>query len=123
MIDPSQVFRVPFKVLKVFGIWQEKTSSLPYRFYGFFVHFLFIDLNALSKALCHIFYLFHIEDIQSLSDCLSTLLTNFGEIDKTTIFVYKLKNIQVLVKSAEDLILLSKYEGNRSHNEIKKVAQ
>lgn len=117
MSDPSEVFRIPFKIIKVLGLWQEKNSSWPYRFLGFLVQFMCIDLITLFQFL----YFFHFEDFQSLSDCITTFPTTLSQVVKSLTFIYELKNIQLLVENLKDLIKLSECEVTKNHPQISKV--
>ena len=116
MFYTQEVFYIPFKVLKVLGIWQQKSSTWIYRIYGFLLHFLFIDLFALLMVL----YLFHFEDFEGLADCLSITFTMLAGILKTCNFMYKLGSILTLVNSLDELIRLSEWKGNKNHTRINK---
>ena len=113
-INPSDFFRLPFKIFEFFGLWQEKNSSWPYRVYGGLVNLFQVQLFTLF----HFFYLFHFENIFDLTDCIATFFTNFGEIFKTINFVVKLQDIKKLVQTLEDL--LSEFKNIKSCDRILK---
>jgi hypothetical protein len=48
-MNPEEFFpcKIPIKVLKTFGLWQKKDSSLAYFFYGVVMHVIFIDIYTL----------------------------------------------------------------------------
>lgn len=118
MFDPLKVFSVPFKILKLFGLWQRKTSSKPYRIYGFTMHLVFFTMFTLF----HVFYIFNFKDLRELSDCMSTFLTNFALLFKTINFMLKIEKILQLV---EELKLIVKFCENRkqSNEHVKKLVK
>lgn len=116
MFDTQEVFLVPFRVLKVLGVCQEKTSSWPYRVYGFLLHFIVGFLFELFGFL----YLFHFENLQEFSDCISIVLTVFACGIKILNFIYNFGNILLLIEKLNDLVTLSECNTNESHKKIKK---
>ena len=116
MFDTQDVFYIPFKVFKVLGIWQQKSSTWIYFIYGLLFRFLFIDLFAVLMIL----YLFHFEDFEGLSDCLSMSFTMLAGSLKTYNLMFKLASILTLVRSLDELIKLIEWDKNKSHKIIKK---
>lgn len=114
MLDSQEAFTTLFKVTKYGGIWQDKSSTSAYRFYGviwhFFASFLFTFLGFL--------YLFHFEDIQALSDCLSVTLTMFAYCIKIVNFIRNREKYLLLIRSLNEVIIKSEYDGNRNHQRI-----
>lgn len=119
MFEPLEVFDFPFKVIKLFGVWQEKTSSWRYRIYGLFMRLFFVDFFTLFQFL----FIFHFETIEELSDNISTLLTNIGEVLKTLNFMFKVTSIVKLVESLKKLMARSECELTKNHNETKKYVR
>ena len=113
-INLSDFLRFSFKVLKFFGLWQEKNSSWPYRVYGGLVNLFQVQLFTLF----HFFYLFHFENVFDLTDCIAFFFTNFGEIFMTINFVIKLQDIKKLVRTLEDL--LSEFKNIKNCDKILK---
>lgn len=110
-----EVFRLPFKVMKISGFWQNESSSWLYRFYGFFMHGIFISFFMLFQ----VFYFFHVESTQELLDCIGTWLTVFGEFFKSLYWMSQMKKILELVNDLENLVKLSEYAENKSRNQLK----
>lgn len=114
MTNVREFFFLPFKVMKVFGMSQDRDSSWFYRVYGFVIHFAFIDLFTLF----HVIYFFHFDTLQELSDCAGTFLTNFGQVLKTLNWMMKLKSIKKLVDSLEQLVSFSDHSGNKDRKQL-----
>jgi hypothetical protein len=119
MFEPVKVFDFLFKIIKTFGLWQVKSSSWRYRIYGCFMHLFFIDFFTLFQFL----FLFHFENIEELSDNISTLLTNFGEVLKTINFIFKITSVVKLVDSLKKLIASSECELTKNHIQIRKYVK
>lgn len=115
MCDPSEVFRPPFFVFKFLGLWQTKSSTWKYRIYGLLSNVLTIQLFSFFQFL----YFFHLQDIQSFTDCLSVFVTTFGECIKTFNFLYNRNNLLNLIETCKLLIKKSEYEGNKTHSRIR----
>lgn len=114
MLDTQEVFSIPFKVLKFFGIWQEKSSSWCYRLYGS----IFIIFGVNLYALLMFLYLFHVENFQELSDCLAVFSSLFAECFKVFYLIFKVEHILTLVKNLDQLIKLSECKLNENHEKI-----
>lgn len=116
MFDHREVFRIPFKMLKTYGLWQTKESSWSYRVYGFIIHIMFIDFFTFFQFL----YIFYAEDVQELSDWLSVFLTNVAQSFKTYNFLFKLSSIIVIVDNLEKLIKLAENYESRNHEKLRR---
>lgn len=111
-----EVFKVPFKILKLFGLWQNKDSSFSYRLYGFIMYLAFVFLFMFFMLL----YVPYIDDLQSLTDCMSTLLTNVALNVKTINFLYNLSSIASLKDSVGKLI---EVETIKNHDQVQKYVK
>ena len=113
-VKPSAFFCVPFRTLKIIGLWQDENSSWQYQVYGFTHNFISVQIHFLFSFL----YLFHYENFYDLTDCIAIFSTICGEILKTTNFVRKLQVVIKLVDSLE--ALMSEFGNNHSHERIAK---
>lgn len=114
-----EVFKVPFEILKLFGLWQNKDSSFSYRLYGFIMYLAFVFLYMFFMLL----YVPYIDDLQSLTDCMSTLLTNVALNVKTINFLYNLSSIASLKDSVGKLIEASDCETIKNHDQVQKYVK
>jgi len=100
IIMDLNVFVIPNKILKCFGLWQNKNASRFYAAYGIFMHLIFIGLNTLFQFL-------HVIDIESTDELLDFLIfcPCFVSIFiKSLVFVAKAGEIECLLATMKDLI-------------------
>lgn len=81
--------RIPFKVFKLSGLWQDKNASTLYKVYGF-VHVVF---GMGIFTLCQMIYLVKAKSVLEASDCLSIFFTYIGCLIKATTVIVKLQDI------------------------------
>lgn len=100
---------------KFVGVWQEKTSPWIYRIYAIVFHFFGTFLFTFFGFL----YLFHMEDILGLSDCLSIFLTMIAFCIKAINFMLNRTKFLNLIQSLNILIQRSAFQGNKGHKRIR----
>ncbi|CAO1433671.1 unnamed protein product [Diamesa serratosioi] len=103
--DPMTIFNVPKKYMKLMGMWQEKSSSKWYKFYGIVMHLINIDLYL---AMQFAYLIIKLEDVKELSDVLSVIFSYIALLLKSLNFMYQLEDIKSLIKTLNELI---KYSG------------
>lgn len=107
-MDVAETFKIPFKVLKFFGLWHQKSTSWRYRILS--VVFIFLFLHPLTYG--EVLYFFHFEDILELTDLISIVLTHIGAGIKTLFFMYRLHDIIKLTESLDNLLQMCKHNEN-----------
>lgn len=85
-------FCVPIKTLKLFGLWQRKTSAWSYFAYGLILHLIFIEVfTAFQFA-----YLFTFKTFEDFATLMTMLPTYIAFIVKTLNFYHSLSAIEEL---------------------------
>lgn len=105
-MDDSEYFaplRLPFKLLKISGFWQDKSASKLYKVFGIFVHLIAVELF----VLCQLIYFFNSSSLIDLSDVLSVLFIFIAFGAKSINFVVKFDEIADLMDDLKDLISFS----------------
>lgn len=93
-------FRVPLKILKVFGIWQTKESSWTYLIYGIVMHLIFVDIYTLLQF----GYLFTFETFEDFAVLMSVLPTYIAMLLKSLNFIMHIEEVKVLFDSVEAVL-------------------
>lgn len=92
------------KYMKLMGMWQEKTSSKWYKFYGFVMHLINIDIYL---AMQFGYLIIKLESVKDLSDVLSVLFSYIALLLKSLNFMYELEGIKSLIQTLKELIEFS----------------
>jgi len=93
------VFVIPIKVLKGFGLWQNKNVSRFYTFYGIFMHLIFLT----SITLFQFLYVIEITTTAELLDFLMYCPSFVAVFIKSLLLVNKIDEIESLLASMEKL--------------------
>ncbi|CAO1308353.1 unnamed protein product [Diamesa tonsa] len=99
--DPLFLLKLPIKIIKLSGLWQDENSSWIYRLYGLVVHLICIDLYVFMQII-YLIYMF--EDVNDFSHVLGGVVIYIVIILKTSNFLYELKQIKMLIVMMENLI-------------------
>ncbi|CAO1358417.1 unnamed protein product [Diamesa serratosioi] len=99
--DSLFLFKLPIRIVKLLGLWQDENSSWIYRLYGLLFHLVCIDLYVFMQI---IYLVFMFEDVNDFSHVLGGVVIYFVIILKTSNFMYELKEIKMLIVMMEKLI-------------------
>lgn len=99
--DSLFLFKLPIRIVKSLGLWQDENSSWLYRFYGLLFHLVCIDLYVFMQI---IYLIFMFEDVKDFSHVLGGVVIYIVIVLKTSNFMYKLKEIKMLIVMMEKLI-------------------
>jgi len=112
------VFVIPIKVLKGFGLWQNKNANRFYAFYGIFMHLIFLT----SITLVQFLYVIEITTTAELLDFLMYCPSFVAVFIKSLLLVNKIDEIESLLASMEKLTAKVKSPERYKHrtNAIKK---
>lgn len=109
-------FRIPLKILKIFGLWQTEKSSWIYFMYGIVMHLFFLELFTILQF----GYLFSVETFADFANLMSMLPTYFALCVKSINWFYNLSQIEALF----DLITENLNSGTvteKMKNHVKRV--
>lgn len=114
--DYLMPFKLPSNILRGFGLWQDESSSIPYRVCGTVFHLITIGLFFVLQT----FYLFtSCENVKEVSYVLGAVIT-YGTISlKTFNFMYQLSKIKQLQQMLEKLHHLTKSVKNSERIKLK----
>ena len=93
-------FKIPIKVLKVFGLWQKKTSSSLYFFYGVVMHVIFIDIYTLLQF----YYFFTFMTFEDFAFLMTLLPTYAALVVKSINFMYYVDDIVMLLETIQEIL-------------------
>ena len=97
------------------GMWQERTSSKKYKFYGTIMHLINIDLYL---AMQFGYLIIKLESVKDLSNVLSILFSYIALLLKSLNFIYQLENIKRLIQTLKELIEFSANEKYKSRSKM-----
>lgn len=115
--DPFKPIKFPIKILKVLGMYQKSNSSWLYRFYGFLMHFVAVELYFVWQW---VYLVWMIDNVEELSDLLSLLITHFGMFFKLINFMYKIEKFEALLRMFDELFKFSASEDDRERTKLRK---
>lgn len=85
-------FKIPLKILKIFGLWQTKKSSYGYFVYGIIMHLFFLEVFTILQF----GYLFSFKTFADFANLMSMLPTYFALCVKSINWFYNLSQIEAL---------------------------
>jgi len=94
------VFLTPMKILKGFGLWQNKNASRFYAAYGIFMFFIYIGLSTLFQSL----YIIDITSSDQLLDFLIHFPSFVSIFIKSLVFIARIDKIEDLLASMQELM-------------------
>lgn len=95
--------RLSFKMLKVFGWWQDGNQSWGYFVYGYLMNFFLIEYLIIAQVI----YIWSIQKIEQLIAVLGLFLTLVSLFAKSANFLVRIKKIIQSVADFEDLLKVS----------------
>jgi len=106
MDDPDYLFhlKIPVKLIKCAGLWQEKKASLLYKVYGLVLNFI---MTGIFTSFMFVF-IFTSKNFIDLSEMLSVLATFIVFCYKSINFVKKFGDVMCLLDGMKRLKLLSR---------------
>lgn len=111
--------RLSFKILKLFGWWQDGNQSWGYFIYGYSMNFFLIEYLIIAQVV----YICSIQNIEQLIAVLGLFLTMIGLFAKSVNFLVKIKKIVQSVADLEDLLQYSENPLTADRIRIKKKAR
>lgn len=102
-MDQTWPFKIPFFLTSKLGIWQDRSSSWGYRFYGLALHLLILQLTTFCQTV-HTIRMLVNGSIDEFSDALRVLLILYAGILKSAWFIVKLKKIMGMHKTLKELM-------------------
>lgn len=116
VFDFFMPFKLPSKILKVLGLWQDESSSILYRVCGTVFH---LTTNTFFFILQAIYIFTSCENVQEVSYVLGGVIT-YGTISlKTFNFMYQLSKIKQLQQMLKKLHHLSQSDKNPERIKLK----
>lgn len=100
--DYSSVLRVPFKILKILGLWQVKSAKRSYKIFGVIYHLIQVELLIFDQLM----YAITANNFGEVFEMISVAFTFVGYCVKSWSFIYELENIIVLVDEFKALASL-----------------
>lgn len=85
-------FKIPLKILKIFGLWQTKKASWAYFVYGIIMHLFFLEVFTILQF----GYLFSFRTFADFANLMSMLPTYFALCVKSINWFYNLSQIEAL---------------------------
>jgi hypothetical protein len=111
----SKLFNLCFWILKKTGMWQDGNQSWTYFIIGYLMHFVIIDLNILGQ----IAYVANATNLVDLIDALGLVISYMAVLFKCINFFCRLKRIETLVESLNELVIFSADERFQERQQIK----
>ena len=107
-------FLLPIKILRYFGIWQEKNSSKLFKFYGVIL-FLYLLVHGSFLQSVFVVEKLRSNEMKESFETLSILLTCFVTMSKTLIFFGSAHKVRKLMKNLNKLLKFSEFSKERPH--------
>lgn len=109
-------FKLPSKILKVFGLWQDESSSIYYRVCGTVFH---LFTNGLFFVLQFVYLITSCKDVKEVTYVLGAVITYATISLKTFNFMYQLSKIKKLQQMLDKLHQLTKSAKNSERIKLK----
>lgn len=101
--DYFSAFAIPFFFLRRLGMWQKKSSSWLYRFYGLLLHLAVMEQSS-SRHTVFLYKTFMTGSVKDFSEVLNILFSMYGNIVKSVWFFLNLGKVSEMLKELARLL-------------------